>query len=237
MAWLHVFSKLGRTVAAAAAILLLGAGSAAAQTHYKAHIWVGGRAGATLARQDISPSIPQSWLMGSTGAVTFRYSEEKLFGLIAEAGWSQRGWKEDFEESPLSYSRQLTYLNISALTQIIFGGRRAKCFINLGPEFSYMIAESISANFDYNNLSSVTDWPERERHTEQLAMPIHNKFDYGITAAIGGEFYVRPRHSITLEARYYFGLGNIFKATKADVFSASRCTSIEVSLGYYFRLR
>ncbi len=208
-----------------------------AQTHYVPHIFIGGRAGLSLSRLDISPSVPQSWLMASTGAVTFRYTEEKLFGLVAELGWAQRGWKENFEESPLSYSRTLTYINLPIMTQIIFGGRRAKCFINLGPELSYMISNTISANFDYNDLSTVAEWPERPRQTEQLAMPIANKFDYGITAGIGGEFYVNPRHSVTVEARYYFGLGNIFHSSKADTFSASRCTSIEVCLGYNFRLK
>lgn len=225
-----------RLLTAIAAVLVCCA-AAQAQTHYKARLSAGVRGGVSLARQDLSPSVPQSWIMGSTGAVTFRYTEEKLFGLVAELGWTQRGWKEDFEESPLQYSRQLTYITLPVMTQIIFGGRRAKCFINLGPEFSYMIGESISANFDYKNLSSVTDWPERKRMTEQLGMEIANKFDYGITAGIGVEFYVQPRHSITLEGRYYFGLGNIFKASKADTFSASRCTSIEVSLGYNFRLK
>lgn len=54
-----------------------------------------------------------------------------------------------------------------------------------------------------------------------------NKFDYGITAGAGIEFYLRPRHSIVLEARYYFGLGNIFPSTKADYFSASRASAIK----------
>ncbi|MDE6333831.1 MAG: PorT family protein [Muribaculaceae bacterium] len=211
--------------------------SASAQTHYKARMSAGVRGGVTLARQDLSPSVPQKFVMGSTGAVTFRYTEEKLFGLVAELGWTQRGWEEDFEESPLRYSRRFTYVTLPVMTQIIFGGRRAKCFINLGPEFSYMISENISSNFDYNDLSSVTDWPERKRMTEQLGMKVQNKFDYGITGGIGVEFYVQPRHSVTLEGRYYFGLGNIFKASKADTFSASRCTSIEISLGYNFRLR
>lgn len=211
--------------------------SAPAQTHYKARMSAGVRGGVTLARQDLSPSVPQKFVMGSTGAVTFRYTEEKLFGLVAELGWTQRGWEEDFEESPLRYSRRFTYVTLPVMTQIIFGGRRAKCFINLGPEFSYMISENISSNFDYNDLSSVTDWPERKRMTEQLGMKVQNKFDYGITGGIGVEFYVQPRHSVTLEGRYYFGLGNIFKASKADTFSASRCTSIEISLGYNFRFR
>ncbi len=210
---------------------------AGAQTHYKARLSAGVRGGVTLARQDLSPSVPQKFVMGSTGAVTFRYTEEKLFGLVAELGWTQRGWEEDFEESPLRYSRKFTYMTLPVMTQIIFGSRRAKCFINLGPEFSFMVGENINANFDYNDLSSVTDWPERKRMTEQLGMKVANKFDYGITGGIGVEFYVQPRHSITLEGRYYFGLGNIFKSSKADTFSASRCTSIEISLGYNFRLK
>ena len=220
-----------------AILLLMSPLAASAQTHYVPHISIGGKAGLSMSRLDISPSVPQSWLMASTGAVTFRYTEEKLFGLVVELGWAQRGWKENFEEAPMRYSRTLTYINLPVMTQIIFGSRRVKCFINLGPELGYMLSSSISANFDYNNLSSVTDWPERPRQREQLAMPVQNKFDYGIAGGAGVEFYLKPRHSVTLEARYYFGLGNIFHSSKADTFSASRCTSIEITLGYNFRLK
>lgn len=210
---------------------------AASQTLYKSHVWIGGRAGATLARQDLSPSVPQSWLLGTSAACTFRYAEEKLFGLAAELGYTTRGWKEDFQESPLKYSRSLTYITLPLMTHINFGGRRGKCFFNLGPEFCYMIASHISANFDYSNPGPDVQWPERNRMTEQLDMPVANRFDYGITAGVGGEFYITPRQSITLEVRYYFGLGNIFRSSKADVFSASRSTSIEASVGYYFRIK
>lgn len=233
MAWRRACFK----TAAALLLLVGGTGGVAAQTHYKPRISIGGRVGATLSRVDITPSVPQAWLTGTTGAVTFRYTEEKLFGLVAELGWTQRGWKEDFEESPLRYSRQLTYLTLPVMTQIIFGGRRVKCFVNLGPEVSYMVGESTSSNFDYANPGGASGWPDTPRQTEQMTMAVKNKFDYGITGSIGGEFYVRPRHSITLEVRYYFGLGNIFPSSKADTFSASRCTSIEATVGYYFRLR
>lgn len=208
-----------------------------AQTHYKPRVSIGGKAGVSIARLDFSPSVPQSWLVASTGAVTFRYTEEKLFGLVAELGWSQRGWKENFEESPLQYQRTLTYITLPIMTQIIFGGRRAKCFINLGPQVAFLLGEKISSNFDYNDLGNVSGWPERQRRTEQLAMPVKSRFDYGIAGGVGAEFYVMPRHSLLVEARYYFGLGNIFSAKKADTFSASRCTSIEITLGYNFRLQ
>lgn len=223
--------------------LALGGLSAAAETHYKPRISVGGRGGVSLSRITLSPSVRQGWLMGSAGSVTFRYTEEKFFGLIAELGWNQRGWSENFSDpnsdvkNPLMYRRTLTYINLPVLTHIYFGTRRMKFFFNAGPEISYMISSSISSNFDYYNPTSSPDWPTRPRQTDQLTMDISNRFDYGITAGLGGEFYLNPRNSLSLEARYYYGLGNIFPAKVSDRFSASRCMSLEISLGYWFRIK
>ena len=210
---------------------------AAAQTHYKPHLSIGARAGMTLSEMSFSPSVKQSWNDGTAGAVTFRYAEEKLFGLIADLGWAQRGWRENFEESPCRYSRSLTYLQLPLLTHIYFGSPRFKCFVNLGPEFSYLISDKISANFDYHDPFKAEGFPDKARMTEQMITAVKNKFDYGITGGIGFEFYISPRNSISVEGRYYFGLGNIFPAAKADTFSASRNTSIELTLGYNFRLK
>lgn len=210
---------------------------ASAETHYKPRISFGARGGMSLGTMTFSPSVKQKWTSGSTGALTFRYTEEKLFGLVAELGWVQRGWEEDFEGAPFSYSRHLTYLQLPIMTHIYFGSHRFKCFVNLGPQICYMIGDDIKSNFDYHHPESVEGFPNRNRMTEQMWTPVKNKFDYGICGSLGGEFFVQPRHSILLEARYYFGLGNIYPATKADTFSASRAMSIEVSLGYFFRLK
>lgn len=217
------------------AALLCSVSHASAQNHYKPHVSIGGRTGVSLSEMSFSPSVKQSWLMGTAGAVTFRYTEERLFGVIVEFGWSQRGWKENFEEAPISYSRSLTYLRLPILTQIIFGSRRFKTFINLGPEFGYMLGSSISSDFDHKNPLSDSRFPSN-RMTEQLYTPVTGKFDYGIEAGVGFEFYVQPRHSILVEGRFYYGLGNIFPSSKADTFGASRNMSIEVTLGYNFRL-
>ena len=228
---------LTRRFALLCAMLSIGL-AAVAETHYKPHISIGGRAGVSLSKMSFSPGVKQGWLTGTAGAVTFRYSEEKIFGLIAEFGWEQRGWKENFEEanSFLSYSRSLTYLRLPVMTHIYFGGRRFKGFINLGPEVSYMIGDKISSNFNYEYPGDVEGFPDN-RMVSQMSMDISNKFDYGIAAGLGCEFYVQPRHSITFEARLYYGLGNIFPAKKAVVFSASRSMSIEATLGYNFRLK
>ena len=70
-----------------------------------------------------------------------------------------------------------------------------------------------------------------------MALPVKNKMDYGILGGAGVEFIFARRHSLMLEGRYYFGLGSIFSSKKRDPFSASRCTSIEVALGYMFRVK
>ena len=229
--------KLAKVVISATCILS-GLSTVRGETHYEPHIWLGGRAGMSMSRMSFSPSVSQRWLTGSTGAITFRYSEEKIFGVIAEFGWEQRGWSENFGDgNPLRYSRQLTYLHLPILSHIYFGSSRFKGFVNLGPEIGCLLGSSISSNFDYSNPTSSADWPSRNRQTEQLTAEISNKFDYGISAGLGVEFYIRPRHSVVVEARYYYGLGNIFPSSKADTFSASRSMSIDVTLGYNFRIK
>lgn len=208
-----------------------------AESHYKPHIFVGAHGGMNMSSVSFSPSVEQTLTPGITMGISVKYAEEKLVGILAELNISQRGWKENFEESPLKYSRTLTYISLPVMSHIYFGPSRFKCFFNLGPEFSYMIGESISANFDYHNPYQAEGWPAKDRMIEQMTTPINSKFDYGICASFGCEFWAKPRHSFYVEARYYFGLGNIFSSKKADTFSASRNTSISATIGYNFRLK
>ncbi len=208
-----------------------------AEEHYVAHISVGAHAGISMPKVTFSPPVLQKWGQGTTLGISVSYAEEKLVGLRAELNFIQRGWKEDFEESPLNFSRTLNYVSIPLLTHINFGSKRCKCIFNLGPEFAFLLGQSTSSNFDVNNPYKDDRWPSKSRMTEQLTTDVDNKFDYGICAGVGFEFYLNPRQSLYLEGRYYFGLGNIYPASKADTFGASRNMSIAVTLGYNFRLR
>ncbi len=207
-----------------------------AQTHYVPRVSVGAHAGATMGKMGFSPSVQQSFLPGFTFGASFRWAEERHVGLVAELNFSQRGWKENFEDAPFSYSRRLSYIEIPVMTHIFFGGRRVCGFINLGPQIGYMIASSISSDFDYSNPTAIEGFPAN-RQTQQMGMEIKNRFDYGITAGAGVEFYLSPRNSIQLQARYYYGLGNIYPSSKKDHFSASRSSMITVTAAYIFRIR
>ena len=212
--------------------------TAAAQRTVEPKFYLGAKGGATFARMQFSPHAKQTMRQGVTMGITARYTEEKVFGLIAELMFVQRGWCEAFEPGEnFKYDRALNYLTLPLLTHIYFGNNRIKGFVNLGPSVSVLLSSKITSDFDYANPSQVAGFPMQYRTVEQMAMEVKNKFDYGILGGAGIELIIARRHSIMLEGRYYFGLGNIFPSAKKDVFSASRNTSIEVSLGYMFRVK
>lgn len=219
-------------------LLIAGIMTLTAQRRYSPNLAIGGKAGMTLSSMSFSPKIDQSMTEGFMAGVAVRYTEERHVGIIAELNIEQRGWREKYDPGDnFSYKRTLTYLQLPLLTHIYFGSKKFKGFINLGPEVGYMIASSISADFNYHNIDAVTGYPHGYRTNEQLAMEIKNRFDYGISAGIGMEYVVARRHSLMLEGRFYYGLGNIFPSAKKDYFSASRGMSIEVTVGYLFRIR
>lgn len=211
--------------------------SATAEDHYSGMLSVGAKGGIIMSQTTFSPSVPQKFHMGPTIGVMVRYIEENHFGLIGEINFEQRGWKENFEETPFSYSRDLSYVHVPLLAHIYFGSERAKFFFNAGPEIAFMIAEKTNTNFDVNNFKTIEGFPYENRSTEQFAMPIKNKIDYGISAGIGAEVAINRKNSIQLEGRFYYGLNNIFGSNKKDTFAASNSMGIMVTLGYYFRIK
>ncbi|HIT16025.1 MAG TPA: PorT family protein [Candidatus Avimuribaculum pullicola] len=215
--------------------VLLPHNAAVAQTHYESNISIGVKGGTTFSMIGLSPSVPQTMLMGTTMGVSFRYIEERNFGFIVELNMMQRGWKEKFEYAPqYSYQRRLTYLHLPFLTHIYFGSHKFRGFFNAGPELCFMIGDSYDSNFDINNLP---DFNDDYRETEQFDMEVNSKFDYGISAGLGMEFILKNKHSFLLEGRYYFGIGNVFGSSKSDHFGKSNGSSITVTLGYMFRLK
>lgn len=210
---------------------------ATAQTHYEGTIAVGGKAGASLSRVNFNPSVEQTMLPGMTAGVMFRYVEEKNFGLIAEFNLTQRGWKENFEESDYRYSHRFSYLELPIMTHIFFGNQRVKGFFNLGPELNVMLGNGINSNFSYEEADGLDYFIDDTRHIEQMTMKVNNRFDYGICGGAGMEINLNPKHSLLLEGRFYYGLTDVFPNHKTDIFSSSNSMSITVTLGYFYRLK
>lgn len=216
-------------------MLLLCFAPITAQTHYRANLSAGVRAGADISRNFFNPYVKQLMKPGALAGVTFRYVEENHFGLIAELDFIQRGWRENFEEAPYIYERTIDYLQLPVLAHIYFGGR-GRFFINAGPLIGLRLGDSVKCNFDTSKTSELPDFPKWHR-LQQYDEPIKQKIDYGICGGLGGEFYITERNSLSLEARFYYGLGNLFGSTRKDVFNASNSMAVEFTLGYWFRFK
>ena len=207
-----------------------------AQTHFDSRVDIGARGGVTFSTVMFKPSIMGKLGIGYTGGVTFRYTEENHFGLIAEVNLVQRGWAEKFEDLPYSYQRILDYVEVPVMSHIYFGNR-GKFFINAGPEIAYYLGDRIKSNFDYHDVSGLEGFNDKNRRVEQLTMDVSQKLDFGIVAGLGGEFSVNRRNSLALEARVYYGIGNVMPSGRQDTFSISNQLSFCVTAGYWFRIK
>jgi opacity protein-like surface antigen len=202
------------------------------------NVSVGAKGGMTLSKVNFQSSVPQKMIGGMMLGASVRYINEKHFGLIAELNFEQRGWNEDFEPLDFySFKRQLSYLQLPLLTHIYFGSDKVRFFFNAGPEIGVMIGEKTSANFDYENALENEDFASHFHPTDQFSLPVHSKFDYGISASLGLEVNVAPKHAINLEGRFYYGLNDIFRNHKSDPFQGSSSMSIMVTLGYNIRVK
>ena len=210
--------------------------SGKAQTHFDSRIDLGARGGVTLSTVMFKPSITGTFGLGYTGGLMFRYTEENHFGLIAEVNLVQRGWAEKFEDLPYKYQRVLDYVEIPVMSHIYFGSR-GKFFINAGPEVAYYLGDRIKSNFDYHDTSGLEGFHDKNRRMEQLTMKVSQKLDFGIVAGLGGEFSINRRNSLALEARVYYGIGNVMPSGRQDTFSLSNQLSIAVTAGYWFRIK
>lgn len=197
------------------------------------------------------PKVPQSMLGGLTGGLTARYVCEKYFNMICgvqvELNYAEAGWKESIlsvNDEPCinnqtgeaeQYSRTISYVQMPLLAHLGFGREVSgmKFFINLGPQFGLKLSEKTQTNFTAKNAYDTN--PDRVSSViAQDTMAVENNFDFGITAGLGMEMSMKRAGHILLEARYYYGLGNIYHDTKADYFARSNHNSIVFKMSYLF---
>lgn len=192
-------------------------------TMIKPELYLGTNQGVNLwPNVSFTPKVTQNFDVRYKGGFTVRYINLKYFGFQAELNYSQQGWSETSATGEL-YSHRFDYLELPILAHIYFGKKNIKFFVNLGPEIRYMVADDATAPFS-------------EGAGIQQTKVIENRFDYGITGGLGVEFRTKTAGAFQLEARYHFGLGNVFNSTKKDEFSTSNNQAISVSLVYLFNI-
>ena len=196
---------------------------------YKNHAF-GMTGGATFSSMSFSPvSVQQKMNIGKTFGLSYRYIEERYFGVQIELLYTDRGWSDELKNFPSfnNYSRTLSYIELPILSHIHFGNQRVRGFVNLGPKFGYFLNEKVETNINE---------PLPGYDTEHQTLPISKKLDYGITGGAGIELKF-GKNAFAIEGRYYFGLGDIFPNEKGNTFETSSNQHISVAATYFFYLR
>jgi hypothetical protein len=179
--------------------------------------FLGAKGGLNLLTVNFSPTVSQSYSMRNSYGIIARYMSEKHVGLQLELIYDEKGW----EENTIVYQRQLDYISFPFLTHISLGKKNTKFFINIGPQVSYLWQEKTLTS------AAVDD--------DKQYKAIENKFDYGIAGGIGTEF--RTKIGVyQLEARYYYGLGNLYGNMAVDYFNQSSNQTISAHFAILFGL-
>lgn len=228
--------------------LLLLAGSFEAQAQIgerRNSIALGVSGGIALNTIGFNPTIKQSMHIGETFGVVARFTSEKYFktycALQLEVNYTRLGWRENVlnaqsEPLPDTYRRDIHYLQFPLLARLGWG-REYKGFMGYfltGPQVGYCLGEkSQQSNFTLDAEGN----PDRPNGMfEQYHMNVEKKFEYGITAGLGVELSTIAGR-ILLEGRYYYGLSDIFKNSKKDVFGRSNNNTIVAKITYLFDLK
>jgi hypothetical protein len=216
---------------------------------HRSDLSIGVSGGYILSNVGFTPKVNQGLLGGLTGGFVVRYKSEKYFSTICsiqgEINYSQIGWKEDIIDDnnqavintvtgvAEEYSRKLDYIQIPIFAHLAWGKeyKGMNFFVNLGPQFGYLISEKTSTNFEFSERNT-TD--RTNPVVAQDTMKVEHSFDYGIAVGAGMEYSHPKIGHFLLEARYYYGLGNIYGNSKRDYFSKSNIGNIVIKATYLF---
>lgn len=242
-----------RSILCIISLLMLFPLSSLAQVgEHRSDLAIGVNGGYMLSNVGFVPKVNQTFHGGYTGGLSLRYVCEKYFNSIcsiyAELNYAQMGWKEDIldrEDQPVineetqqaeSFSRTLNYVQLPIFARLGWGREQkgVQFFFQAGPQLGYYLSDKVTKNFELDKRNS---WKRANDEVHQDTMAVENKLDYGIAAGIGMEYSFPKLGHLMLEARYYYGLGNIYKDTKRDYFGKSNNSSIIVKLTYLFDLK
>lgn len=203
---------------------------------FRSDLAIGVNTGLVMNRVSFKPSVPQNMHMGLEMGISLRYTCEKYFSAVCalqtEVNFSQLGWKEDIRHSDDTYQRTMNYINIPFLARLGWGRERKGFmgYIIAGPQIGFCIGESETRTGEWSDYTIAM----REGSTRQYDLQCQRKFAYGITAGAGLEFSRPKIGHFTLEARYNFGLSDIFDNSKRDPFQRSANSTISVKLTYLY---
>lgn len=208
-------------------LILLGLNSnlVAQKSNYPRSLWIGIHTGAQLSKYQFVPSVSQNQHLGKHIGIVSRMDLEKGASLQAELNYVSTGWQERYDDSSISFSRKLQYLELPIMSHLYIESSIARFFINIGPYIGYYLGGSThtsGSNFTDNQLLRQTT-------------PIKYKLSWGLQGGPGVSIKLGNRHRIELESRVLYNFQDIWSNKRSDAYSQSGELRFSASLNYLYK--
>lgn len=206
--------------------------SATAQTSKQSlRVQVGVAGGVSANKVLFNPAVDQKLLLAPSSGLIVRVNEESTgtlkVGLQAEASYIRLGWEEKFDEKPdNAYRRTFDCVTIPLLTHIKIRQRGLYAFLNLGPQFGFIIAEK--------TVKQGSDFTEQQQR--RYAQGLHGRFEWGLAGGPGFGFDAGRLGAFELEGRLYYGFHDLLNNRQQDPHGRSSNLTLGVKLNYLFGL-
>lgn len=204
---------------------------------------IGINAGVTINSVSFQPSVDQSMKISPSFGMTIKYTCEKYFkaycALQGEINYYNLGWKQKFD--PVSYpdyryNRDVHMITVPIMARMGWGrekNRGCMGYIVAGPQIGFILGESETMS---NQLKLAVEKNEQlsASRRSQYGKALEKTFMYGITAGAGLEVHAGRVGHFMIEARYYLGLGDMFKNGKSEYFGRSANNTISVKVHWIY---
>lgn len=200
--------------------IILFTATVSAQKHTQSILSFGIMQGITLSKINFEPIVDQTLYPGYTGGIAIKYLSENHSGIQGEFNYSQRGWDEKLDSGKV-YKRRLNYLEVPVLTQFTIGSAKTKALINVGPNLSFFQSEK-------EEMSALESYDIKKYYQRKL----DKHFELGLNAGLG-ILQETPIGEFQLEARFHFGLQNIFVTDVNTDMAQSQNVFYGITLTYF----
>lgn len=178
---------------------------------------------------------------GMTAGVNALYIAQNHFGVFLECNVTKKGWceqfrarngqterlvgKEEVDFNGVDLKRDLTYIDIPLLAHIYFG-RKARAYVDFGPEFSFMINEKDKTVVTELQRQTLTKRDPRVNPDIETS-----KYDLSLCAAVGFDLHLEKVHPM-LEIRWNYGTHDLYEVGKKELFQRASTQNLALVLKF-----
>jgi hypothetical protein len=173
---------------------------------------------------NLEPSVDQNALTGPVIGISYLYMPQYFGGILIEAQYIQYGWEEIFLDNTSSYSRELSYLELPILTNLVLGRKKTHLKVQVGIKFDILLNDKENSNLPEEQLQYYNGL--------EIDDPVELGLAFG--ASISRIF---PFGEIQLDTRYNAGLSNLFDPTEDISLLYSQNQALTFSAYYWFKVK